>query len=87
MSDKVHKLGIVPLEQTINATTVHILEELLAEARAGTLQEVFVIGRGPSGWSEHASPTQAFPEWIGRLEIQKTNWIAMFNDLDAEDQS
>lgn len=78
MSDKISHLNVVSVDQKVNESTIRILEGILAEARSGEVVEVFIIGKGPGGWRELASPTTGFCEWIGRLEIQKASWIKHF---------
>jgi hypothetical protein len=71
VSDNIHRL-------TTNPDTIKILEEALAEAKAGTLLEVIVLGytTDPDDpWSYHIGPTRRLTAWIGHLEMTKQDWI------------
>lgn len=75
---KVTHLGVVHPTQAIREDTVALLEEALASAKRGEIDEVFVIAKTADGFRELASPTQHFAEWVGRLEIQKHGWIQSY---------
>lgn len=88
---KISKLSVVKaptVEEAISQETIAILEEALEKARAGDIIQVVIIAKRQEGWHEYASPTESIMEWIGRLEVLKTNWIAKYNELtlgDSED--
>lgn len=69
----------------IREQVVALLERTLAEAKAGEIDEVFMIIRHPGSdeWSDRATPTMGFTSWIGKLEIVKQTWIANFNERHA----
>lgn len=72
MADNVHQLRT-------NADTVRILESALAEAKAGRLLEVVVLGytnHPDDPWEYHIGPTKRLSAWIGHLEMTKQAWIA-----------
>jgi hypothetical protein len=67
--------------QSLNAdrNVIRILEEALADAKAGRLVEVVILGytNDPeSPWDYHIGPTKRLTAWIGHLEMTKQAWIA-----------
>lgn len=87
MSDNVRHLRIskkkTPLEES-RADVVQMLEETLAEARRGEIDEIVILGKcaqlpgGDDEWLERASATQNMRAWIGALEMMKADWIEMY---------
>lgn len=66
------------LQLTQNPDTIRILEEALAEAKAGRLLEVVVLGYTTDiddPWEYHIGPTKRLTAWIGHLEMTKQDWI------------
>lgn len=62
-----------------NPDAVRILEEALADAKAGKILEVVVLSYTTDfeePWDYHISPTRRLTAWIGHLEMMKQDWIA-----------
>lgn len=70
--------------EEIREKVVAELERALVEARAGEIDEIFMILRHPGDdqWSNRATPTMGLTAWIGKLEITKQAWIDIHNAKD-----
>jgi hypothetical protein len=66
-------------EDQVRESIVAILATALKEARNGEITSVIMILQHSDGdWSDRASETIKFTEAIGRLEILKQEWIAVY---------
>jgi hypothetical protein len=74
-----HKLEVVSPQTEIAADTIRILEETLAEAKAGKIEEVVILTYDSKNVEEpfgyHIGPTRGLMKWIGHLETTKFDWI------------
>lgn len=79
MTDKVrqlHAVAPVTVDAEIRAEVVEKLERALAMAKDGKVSEVLVIALHEDGdYTQLASHTQSLSQWIGLLEITKSDWI------------
>lgn len=65
--------------------SIALLEEALAEAKAGRVESVIIILRTPSGyWQDWRSPTVDTYRAIGYLESLKHEWlVALMRETDV----
>lgn len=93
MSDKIHQLKVVSakekVERETREDTIKVLRDALKAAKRGEIIETVVIVKyaddfDGGGWRELASSTSRFCEWIGRLEILKSNWVSKYNTLTVD---
>ncbi len=79
-------VDIKPYESTVNQLTVDLLEEMLADAKSGKIQEAVVVGFLEGGDTASAyTPTVNFIRRLGAIELVKLRW--MHNDIlhDGQD--
>lgn len=79
--DNIRHLKIVraaDVKAEIREDTIAVLKEALRDAKKGEALEAIVILKTPDGWRELASSTADFMDWIGRLEVFKTEWINLY---------
>lgn len=63
-------LRIVTAEERQRAAVVRVLEAALAEARAGKISQVLVVGwRGGHWWTHWLSECPTHAEIVGKLQI------------------
>lgn len=91
MPEKVTNLRIAPIptaDEEIRAKVVAMLEEALEQAKRGEIDELFMILKHPGTdeWSDRATETQHFSEWIGKLEVTKQTWILQFLQRERDDE-
>lgn len=67
------------VDDQIKRGVVELLRELLADAEAGKIESLLVIGNCVgSGWFDRRSGTLAFAETVGQLEVVKQTWISSY---------
>lgn len=89
MVDKITNLHVVKpprVADEIRQEVIELLEETLAEARAGEISEIMLIIQHPGkDWSQRSSDTMdGILKWIGRLEITKLDWIAKLKEGEID---
>jgi hypothetical protein len=87
MSDKIHQLHAIKpptADDEIKESMIKMLEDTLAEARAGDITEVVMLIQhaDPEEWSDRAGMTDNIMRWVGRLETTKLDWIAKYKEQD-----
>lgn len=79
MAIDLHVVAPPKLPESVRADAVETLERVLAEAKAGNVSGVVVIWRdGKEHWENDRTGLADFPEWIGRIEITKTEMISEY---------
>lgn len=69
-------VDIQPYETSVNQLTVELLEEMLADAKSGKIQEAVVVGFLENGDTASAyTPTVNFIRRLGAIELVKLRWM------------
>jgi hypothetical protein len=80
-----HAVKPITSTEAIRAEVIAMLEDALAEAKAGEIDELFMILKHPGGdeWSDRSTSTLNTTEWIGKLEVTKLSWSLKLLENDV----
>ncbi len=76
----IKEIDIQPASELVNELAVQLLEEILADAKEGKIQEVMVCGiLSDGGVASAYTPTMNFLARLGAIEHVKMRWL--LNDI------
>ena len=82
----IKEVDIKPVSELVNELAVKLLEEMLADAKAGKLQEVVVCGiLSDGGVASAYTPTMNFLTRLGAIEHVKLRWV--LTDVEIPESS
>ena len=71
------------VDDEVRTSVVKALRETLQQAERGEINTILmVIGHPDDTWTDRASETLNFSSMIGRIEILKAKWIALYMEND-----
>lgn len=60
------------------------IREVLELAERGEIDEVLIIANAKEEWMNWSSTTSSILKWIGRIEVTKNDWIALYNQEEEK---